>query len=49
MLNFDSNVKIPFLSGEKTVQNLKEKYCHRIFVTNVTFIGKIHVAGVREA
>ena len=33
----------------KTVQNLKEKYFHHIFVTNVTFIGKKHVAGVREA
>ena len=32
----------------KTVQNLKEKYCHRIFVKNVTFIGKKHVAGVSE-
>ena len=26
----------------KNVQNLKDKYCHRIFVKNVTFIGKKH-------
>ena len=32
----------------KTVKNLMEKYCHRIFVTNVTLINKKHVAGVSE-
>ena len=32
----------------KTLQKLKEKYCHYKYVKNVTFIGKKHVPGVRE-